>query len=81
MPQSTDTLQAVAPKTFAIYFDMEIVANGHDTNPSETAQAVVATTKSTTLADLRSHLEELYHDDFAYYQQLTASLRSEGIAL
>ena len=72
-------LKVVAPKTFAIYYDMEIVANGHDTDPRQIAKDVVASVKSTTLEDLKSHLEELRYDDYPFYQKLVASLRSEGL--
>ena len=78
MKTSNNLLKDIAPKTFALYFDEEIVANGHDTDPSETAKDVVASAESLTLEDFRIHLEEVYYDDHAYWKVLAQSLRSEG---
>ncbi len=78
MKTLNNLLKDIAPKTFAIYYDMEIVANGHDTDPSETAKDVVSSVVSTTLEDLRIQMEEIFHDDPAYWKALNECLRSEG---
>ena len=71
-------LSDVAPKTHELYYEIQIVENCHDEDPSEIAQMICKSTKNVSVEDFKNDLEEKKYDDVPSYDRLVAMLEKEA---